>query len=385
MSDGDELVQLGFAKVTSATFSGNVLLDGRSNSEIKVKTSDARADGSFASDDYVDKQTISGVISSANGNKTLVKSGVGILSLTGDNTFSGGVRIEDGTLSAGNPDAFGADGNTVTIKSGKLEVANSTALNATYSIATDDSGKSMVGGRGDLNNAVTIGSADSSNFVDVISPGDGISSSLSSSSTQQQVSLGDRTNAIGTFTISDTLTLASGGVYDWEISDFTNAGDDTKAGVDWDLLKFDALSYDPNDNFTINIMGLAADGTAGAMAGNAGNVWGSYMEEGGASNGFKFMEFTGSVSWADKPVSAGVLSNFTIQDDGWQHYNTHHLNEWSVYWDGTSAFYLQYSAVPEPSTYMMVTGLLMVPGMSYVRRLRRKKNDNLDTKSYELS
>jgi hypothetical protein len=37
------------------------------------------------------------------------------------------------------------------------------------------------------------------------------------------------------------------------------------------------------------------------------------------------------------------------------------------------AFYLQYSAVPEPSTYIMVTGLLMVPGMSYVRRFRKKK------------
>lgn len=377
LSDGDELVQLGFAKVTSASFSGNVLLDGRSNSEIKVKISDARADGTFASDDYVDKQTISGVISSANGDKTLVKSGVGTLSLTGDNTFSGGVRIEDGTLSVGHADALGTDSNTVTIKSGKLEVANTITLNNTYTIATDDSGKSMIGGRGDLNNAVTIGSANSSNFVDVISPGDGISSSLSSSSTQQQVSLGERTNAIGTFTISDTLTLASGGVYDWEISDFTNAGNDTKAGVDWDLLKFDTLTYNPNDTFTINIMGLAANGTAGAMSG--GNVWGSFQEAGGAGNGFKFMEFTGTKSWSADP-GAGTLSNFSIQDDGWQYYNSHHLNEWSVYWDGVDSFYLQYSAVPEPSTYMMVTGLLMVPGMSYVRRLRRKKNGDLETK-----
>jgi len=46
-----------------------------------------------------------------------------------------------------------------------------------------------------------------------------------------------------------------------------------------------------------------------------------------------------------------------------------------VYYDsGTTALYLQYSAVPEPSTYMMVTGLLMVPGVSYVRRLRKKKD-----------
>ncbi|MDG1355308.1 MAG: PEP-CTERM sorting domain-containing protein, partial [Opitutales bacterium] len=266
--------------------------------------------------------------------------------------------------------------NTVTITKGKLEIANGVTLNSGYTINTGDAEKTMIGGRGTLNKAVTIGSANSSNFVDVISPGDGISSSISSSSTQQQVSLGERTNAIGTFTVSDNLTLAGGGVYDWEISDFTNAGNDTKAGVDWDLLKFDTLTYDPNDTFTINVMGLAANGTAGAMSG--GSVWGSFQEAGGVGNGFKFMEFTGTKSWSGDP-GAGTLSNFSIQDDGWQYYNSHHLNEWSVYWDGTSAFYLQYSAVPEPSTYMMVTGLLMVPGMSYVRRLRRKKNGYLET------
>ena len=52
--------------------------------------------------------------------------------------------------------------------------------------------------------------------------------------------LRDRANAIGEFTVG-ALTLENGGVYDWEISDFTNAGNDAKAGVDWDLLKFDSL------------------------------------------------------------------------------------------------------------------------------------------------
>ena len=78
-------------------------------------------------------------------------------------------------------------------------------------------------------------------------------------------------------------------------------------------------------------------------------------------------------------VSAGLVSNISIESRGWSHYNSHNLNEWDVWYDGSGAFYLQYSAVPEPSTYMMVTGLLMVPGMSYVRRLRRKKNGDLET------
>ena len=201
--------------------------------------------------------------------------------------------------------------------------------------------------------------------MDVISPGDGISSSLSNKDTQQQVSLGDRTNAIGEFTVGG-LTLENGGVYDWEISDFTNAGDNTKAGVDWDLLKFDSLTFDyTTDTVTLNIMGLASDGTAGAMGGSAGDLWDSYQ----GTNGFLFMEGT----WSGGPSAGTLSSGFTIQDDAWQYYNNHSLNHWSVYWDGTSKFYLQYSAVPEPSTYMMVTGLLMVPGMSYIRRLKKKK------------
>ena len=362
VNDGT-IVTLGFANQTSSTFSGTVVLDGNGAAgETKIKVSNSRDDSGFAASDFGDTQTLSGVISNANGNKKLVKDGTGQLVLSGNNTFTGGVEVEDGTLVAGHANALGAS-NTVTITKGKLEVENGVTL-APTTITAGDSEKTMIGGRGTLDKAVTIGGG--SGEIDVISAGDGISSSLSSSSTQQQVSLGDRTNAIGTFTISDTLTLESGGVFDWEVSDFTGS-----AGTDWDLLKFDTLNFDTTtDTFTINIMGLAADGTAGAMAG--GNVWGSYQ----TSSGFKFMEATGNGSgWSGTgALGAGTVSQFTVVDQGWSYYNSHHLHEWSVWHDGSGAFYLQYSAVPEPSTYMMVTGLLMVPGMSYLRRIRRKKN-----------
>ena len=372
-----EIIELGFSANTgiTQTFDGNVVLSG-GNTAHKIKIASGASD-------YNRTQIISGTITGDHAGKTLVKDGAGILALHGDSasTMDGGIEIQDGTLLIGDGSDAGADpgdGTTITITKGKLEIAASETIDNT--INTDNSNKSILGGGGTYDGAVTVGE-DGTNFIDVISPGSGISSSLSNPESQQQISLGDRTNAIGTFTISDTLTLASGGVYDWEISDFTNAGDDSKAGVDWDLLKFDALTYNPNDSFTINIMGLSSDGSAGPMTGDAGNVWGTYLQEGGASNGFKFMEFTGTKSWGNEPAEAGVLSNFTIQDSGWKHYNTHHLNQWSVYWDGTSSFYLQYSAVPEPSTYMMVTGLLMVPGMSYLRRIRRKKDTDQEETS----
>ena len=367
------IVTLGFANQTSSTFSGAIVLDGNGAAgESTIKVSKARTDGGFVATDFADKQVFSGAISENGGAKKLVKEGTGILQLSGTNTFSGGVTIEDGTLSAGSAQALGDTSNTVTITKGKLEIADGVTLNSGYTINTGDAEKTMIGGRGTLNKAVTIGSAGSSNYVDVISVGDGISTSLSNNTTNQQVSLGERANAIGTFTVSNTLTLEDGGVYDWEISDFTGS-----AGTDWDLLKFDTLNFDSSsDTFTINIMGLAADGTAGAMGG--GNVWGSYQ----TTSGFKFMEATGSGSgWTGSGSmgSAGLVSNISIESRGWSHYNSHNLNEWDVWYDGSGAFYLQYSAVPEPSTYMMVTGLLMVPGMSYVRRLRRKKNGDLET------
>ena len=366
------IVTLGFANQTSSTFSGAIVLDGNGAAgESTIKISKAKTDGGFVATDFADKQVFSGAISENGGAKKLVKEGTGILQLSGTNTFTGGVTIEDGTLSAGSAQALGNTSNTVTITKGKLEIANGVTLNSGYTINTGDSEKTMIGGRGTLNKAVTIGSANSSNYVDVISVGDGISTSLSNNTTNQQVSLGERANAIGTFTVSNTLTLEDGGVYDWEISDFTGS-----AGSDWDLLKFDTLNFDSSsDTFTINIMGLAANGTAGAMGG--GDVWGSYQ----TTNGFKFMEATGSGSgWtgSGNMGSAGLVSNISIESRGWSHYNSHHLNEWDVWYDGSGAFYLQYSAVPEPSTYMMVTGLLMVPGMSYVRRFRRRKNADLE-------
>ena len=353
--DTGELVQFAFGMADSGTFSGNVVLDG-SHTDVKLKISNSTGDGNFSASDYQDKQTISGVISNANGNKTLVKDGAGILELSGSNTFTGGVRIEDGTIIASNSNAFGSS-NTVTINNGKLQVDASTS--ATISGAA--SGKSIVGGDGTIA-SLNVGD-DNTSEIDVISPGGGYSTSTSSGTSTQQVAYNSSlADAIGSLTIT-SLDLDDGGVFDWEISDFSGS----TAGTDWDLLNVGTFDFNPtNSTFAINILPLASDGSAGETT---GGIWSNKS----GTNGFKFLDFN---SWNNAPAQSGTLTDgFSFNSSAWLYHNNDPFADWSVYYDsGTTALYLQYSAVPEPSTYMMVTGLLMVPGVSYVRRLRKKKD-----------
>ena len=54
--------------------------------------------------------------------------------------------------------------------------------------------------------------------------------------------------------------------------------------------------------------------------------------------------------------------------------------DWNVWYDGSGDFYLQYLAVPEPSTYIMVTGLFILPGYRWIRRFRKGLNPKQELK-----
>jgi len=162
-------------------------------------------------------------------------------------------------------------------------------------------------------------------------------------------------------------------VFDWEITDF--AGDNSD-GSDWDVLKFDTLDFNEDSHtFDINIYSLASNGSAGGVSGD----YGLGVSKTGTS-GFKFMEWTGSGAldgssggWLDSDQTARKVTAFNINSDNWAAANNFYYGDWSVWYEGGS-FYLQYSAVPEPSTYFMVTGLLMLPGYNFLRRIRKKKS-----------
>ena len=202
------VIELGFANSSTADFSGTVTLTetgSSSNEQVAIKISK-----NTTASDYANEQTFSGQVT---GTEALVKTGVGRLKLsdaTNNFTNSGGtdVIINDGTLVAANANALGGASNTIVVNKGKLELQGDITL-ANTSVTAAGTDKSMVGGDGTLSN-ITIG-GDAGEFT-VVSPGQGISSSLSSKSSDQQVTLGtggDSDNAMGDLTIT-TLTLNKG-------------------------------------------------------------------------------------------------------------------------------------------------------------------------------
>ncbi|MFL2929456.1 MAG: autotransporter-associated beta strand repeat-containing protein [Opitutales bacterium] len=170
----DQTLELGFAQshaTSEATFTGAVTLQGgNTKNTIKVATGTTAAD-------YSKEQVMSGVIS---GGEVLVKDGVGRLTLEGNNANTGGVEINNGALAVGNSGNNADLGSgTITINKGKLEVLSGDSLSNTINGGTAATKKSMIGGDGTVS-SMTIGSG--SGEIDVLSPGQGISTSLTETS-----------------------------------------------------------------------------------------------------------------------------------------------------------------------------------------------------------
>ena len=359
-----QIVELGFANTTSAqTFSGGVTLSGSNGTSNKIKIASGATD-------YSKEQILSGAITGSN---TLVKDGAGRLVLTGDSTssFTGNITVDDGTLVIGNGSGDGSNldsDNTITINKGKLEIADNESVTLTVQGGT---GKSIIGGKGTIA-AATIGNG--AGEIDYISPGRGITSSLTPS--QKAVDYdASGSDSIGDFTVT-SLTLNGGSVYDWQIDDFT--GGAGNAGSKYDVLKFNSLSFESGQQVNINIMAIRdSNGTAG-YPDNGANILNSYAN----TNGFLFLDSQSGSHATNGPTSAGDASSyFNIRSDDFSYNVGNWYGDWGVYYDGSGDFYLTYSAVPEPSTYVMVTGLFLLPGWRWIRRLRANGKESEKTEA----
>lgn len=260
-------------------------------------------------------------------------------------------KTGDGILTIGESNSYTA--GTTTISKGLLQVASSKTLSG--GVTGTGSDKSILGGDGTISGTTTIGSA--TGEVDVISPGLGYATSLTSASSQKQAPSGRSTSAeaIGSLT-TNTLNWNSGGVFDWEISDF-----DSSNNSGFDVLNVNNLTFDGSNNYGINIMAVNSSGGAGVMS-NYANTGNNYT----TTNGFLFLD-AGSVT--NSPGTGDVSSFFDMRADDFAYQVNSWYGDWGVHHDGSGNFYLTYSVVPEPSTYAMVFGLF---GFMFLNRTSRK-------------
>ena len=90
------------------------------------------------------------------------------------------------------------------------------------------------------------------------------------------------------------------------------------------------------------------------------------------TNGYKIFEASGGITSFNASNINLVTDNWTDVGGWWY--------DWKVYQSG-NAIYLSYNAVPEPSTYVMISLLLIPIAYKVWHRKRRKKRE--DDKSLE--
>jgi len=260
--------------------------------------------------DANDDMTLSGAIA---GGGSIIKEGSATLVLSGDNTYSGGTTISAGLLSVASSTGLGY--GTVSLNGGSLSVGSGVSLSNTLSLTNG-----IIGGTGaytDTLSAVTIGEGVT------VSPGD-----LATS------------GSTGALTFGNGLVLASGGTYQLDFSDVTGT-----AGTGWDkiivtgILSITATS---SDQFTISI-----------SSGDATNF-----------------DQTQYYQWLIASTSGGITgfdaAAFAIDVTGLSDY----VGTFSVS-SSDGNLYLNFTPVPEPSTYALMglglAGLL-------VARMRRRRS-----------
>jgi autotransporter-associated beta strand protein len=244
----------------------------------------------------------------------IIKTGAGTLQLGSTGTYTGGTLISAGTVVASASSALGT--NTVTLNgtTSQLKVDAVTIPNV---IAFGSAG-GRLSGNGTFSSGVVIGSNT------VVSPG----------------------SSVGTLNFVTSLTLGGGGSYDFEVQNPTTVGG-------WDFvqvlgpLTFTATTSSP---FTLNLISLTSTGANGPLSGFVPTSSYSWALASATSfTGFNPSAITLNTSLFASPLNGG---SFSIATSG----NTLVLN---------------FTPVPEPSTWaMLLAGL----GLIGFRQLRRRRH-----------
>lgn len=128
-------VQQGTLALTgnNTNFNGSVQVDAAGTLEARAQSlPQAIANGGLVRFTQPDDGTYSGVIS---GSGAVEKTQGGVLTLTGNNGYTGGTTIQGGTIAIGADNNIGAAGSAITLDGGALSITNSFDLGATRAVS----------------------------------------------------------------------------------------------------------------------------------------------------------------------------------------------------------------------------------------------------------
>ena len=256
-------------------------------------------------------------------NASLVKNGPAGLILSGTNKYSGGTQINGGQLIAASSAALGI--GTVTINGGSLGIENSAVIPNTISFGASGG---TLGGNGTIGSSISVGS----NVA--LAPGD----------------------SPGTLTFTGNLTWAPSGSYNFEI--VSAAGN--VPGTSYDTIVVTstgsfAITANSGGKFSLNLLSLSNTSTAGNIVDfNAGNNYSWQIASStNAISGFSAGAFKIDTTGFTNPLNGGFF-NVSLGGTG-----------------GNTALFLNFTPVPEPSTWAL---LLCGAGAVLFPALRRRRS-----------
>lgn len=260
---------------------------------------------------------------------SLEKTGSGTLTLSGNNTFSGGLLSTNGTLILSHNNSLGGVSGNGALSIGGTSINISNGVSISNGSLTITSNNPELKGIGTFARDLKIGNA--SDAITLIQPGN-------SSDPIGQLSLGG----------GGTSTLDENGTYVWNINDVSgSAGNDPG----WSLLTFSGtldIQADATNKFTIDI-----NGYNGISLGAPANL--SH-----ANHDFEI-------------IRASNITNFN--ENYFNFDSSDFLNgygAWTIYQSGNS-LYLRYAPVPEPSTWFVILSIGLFMTVRFSKKWYRKK------------
>jgi len=276
----------------------------------------------------------SGYISDGAGTIALVKTGANTQTLSGSGAYTGGVTVNAGTLQV----------------KGALPSTVSSALGApTSAVVVNNSGQLFVSAS--IANAVTVnsgGRVSGNGQLNLITVNSGGVIAAATSPTQLNAA---------TLTTNDTATLAGGSVIEWKLNDASAA-----AGIGYDTFNFttglDLSGASAANKIVVRIISFNSPSAAGnPLSMNQGVI-----------KSFAFA----TASSVTKPTLGTNIADLFAFDVSQFHYSDGAASQagfWSMSFDQTTQ--TMTLAVPEPSTYGVGLGAILLAAAA-IRRRRRK-------------